>query len=81
MHFYIELTQDYLKLQQQTLYLAVQVVDRFVMTKRVKSTKLQLVGVTSLLIAAKYEERFPPPVSNSTSPATNSFSFVMIDLD
>ncbi|KAK2148185.1 hypothetical protein LSH36_511g01009 [Paralvinella palmiformis] len=55
--------QDYLKLQQQTLYLAVQVVDRFVMTKRVKSTKLQLVGVTSLLIAAKYEERFPPPIN------------------
>lgn len=50
------------KLTQQTLYLAVSVLDRFLheSTEPVIRRELQLVGITSLLVAAKYEELFVP---------------------
>ncbi|KZW02735.1 hypothetical protein EXIGLDRAFT_601364 [Exidia glandulosa HHB12029] len=46
----------------ETLWIAVNIVDRF-LTKRVVSLiKLQLVGVTAMFIAAKYEEVLAPSV-------------------
>jgi hypothetical protein len=46
----------------ETLWIAVNIVDRF-LTKRVVSlVKLQLVGVTAMFIAAKYEEVLAPSV-------------------
>jgi hypothetical protein len=50
------------KLCQQTLYLAISVLDRFLnmSSEPVKRRELQLVGITSLLVAAKYEELFVP---------------------
>ena len=50
------------KLMPETLFLCVNIVDRF-LTKRVVSLiKLQLVGVTAMFIAAKYEEVLAPSV-------------------
>uniref|UniRef100_A0A3Q3WXE1 G2/mitotic-specific cyclin-B2 n=1 Tax=Mola mola TaxID=94237 RepID=A0A3Q3WXE1_MOLML len=55
-----EVVQEY-KLQSETLHLAVNYLDRFLSrTAHVKRVKLQLVGTAALLIAAKYEEIFPP---------------------
>lgn len=48
------------KLVPETLYLTINVIDRFLEKERVSRPRLQLVGVTSLLIASKYEEIFPP---------------------
>ncbi|KAG7340595.1 cyclin-like protein [Nitzschia inconspicua] len=50
------------KLCQQTLYLAISILDRFLhkSNKPVSRRELQLVGITSLLVAAKYEELFVP---------------------
>ena len=50
------------KLVPQTLYLTVQLIDRFLELKVVKRQKLQLVGVTAMLIASKYEEIYAPEV-------------------
>ncbi|OEL33714.1 Cyclin-A3-2 [Dichanthelium oligosanthes] len=47
---------DEFKLQAETLYLAVSYVDRFLTMNVVARDKLQLLGVTALLVAAKYEE-------------------------
>ncbi|KAI0896027.1 cyclin-like protein [Annulohypoxylon nitens] len=47
----------------ETLYLAVNVVDRFLSVKIVSMSKLQLVGATALMIAAKYEEINCPSLS------------------
>jgi len=44
----------------ETLYLAVNLVDRYLEHVQVKRTQLQLVGVTSVLVACKYEETHPP---------------------
>jgi Cyclin, N-terminal domain len=48
------------KLVPETLYLTINIIDRFLDRKEVSRPKLQLVGVTSLLIASKYEEIYPP---------------------
>ena len=46
----------------ETLWIAINIVDRF-LTKRVVSlVKLQLVGVTAMFIASKYEEILAPSV-------------------
>ena len=44
----------------ETLYISVQIIDRFLELKQVRRSRLQLVGVASLLLAAKYEEIYPP---------------------
>ncbi|CAB1111909.1 unnamed protein product [Ectocarpus sp. CCAP 1310/34] len=50
------------KLADPTLYLTCHIIDRFCMQENVHRSKLQLVGVTALLIACKYEEIFPTEV-------------------
>ncbi|CAH2092189.1 unnamed protein product [Euphydryas editha] len=49
--------------QSETLHLAVSYVDRFLSYMSVVHTKLQLVGTAATYIAAKYEEVYPPEVS------------------
>lgn len=48
------------KLVPETLYMTVYIIDRYLQYKGVRRSKLQLVGVSALLIAAKYEEIYPP---------------------
>lgn len=48
------------KLVPETLYLTVNLIDRFLARAEVSRPKLQLVGVTSLLLSSKYEEIYPP---------------------
>ncbi|XP_075596586.1 G2/mitotic-specific cyclin-B1 isoform X2 [Balearica regulorum gibbericeps] len=44
------------RLQQETLYMAVAIMDRFLQDNPVSKKMLQLVGVTAMFIASKYEE-------------------------
>lgn len=46
----------------ETLWIAVNLVDRFLSKRVVSLPKLQLVGVTAMFIAAKYEEILAPSV-------------------
>lgn len=50
------------KLMPETLYLTVNLIDRFLEVKQVTRKHLQLVGVTAMLIASKYEEIWAPEV-------------------
>ncbi|RKP09227.1 cyclin-like protein [Thamnocephalis sphaerospora] len=50
------------RLLPETLYLAVNLVDRFLSKKAITLPKLQLVGASALFIAAKYEEVIAPSV-------------------
>ncbi|RKO87263.1 cyclin-like protein [Blyttiomyces helicus] len=52
------------RLLPETLFLAVNIVDRFLSTRVVALLKLQLVGVTAMFIAAKYEEVVPPNIAD-----------------
>ena len=54
---------DRFKLLPDTLYLSVIIFDRYMsIVKNIKKERLQLIGVTSLLIACKYEEIFSPEI-------------------
>jgi len=52
------------KLHQETLFLAIGLVDRFLEKRSTAKRNLQLVGVTALLIAAKFEELYPPQIND-----------------
>eukprot|EP00842_Homolaphlyctis_polyrhiza_P004709 jgi/Hompol1/5239/HPOL_004272-RA len=52
------------RLLAETLYLAVNIIDRFLSMRVVSLAKLQLVGVTAMFIAAKYEEVIAPSIQN-----------------
>lgn len=52
------------RLIPETLYLCVNIIDRYLSQVEVERQKLQLVGVTALLVACKYEEIYPPEVKD-----------------
>lgn len=53
-----------LGLLPESLFLAVHLCDRFLSKRYVTQSKYQLVGLTALLIASKYEEIEPPIIEN-----------------
>ncbi|KAK3550091.1 hypothetical protein QTP86_020687 [Hemibagrus guttatus] len=57
----VEVSEEY-KLCSETVYLAVNYLDRFLSCLSVFRRKLQLVGTAAILLAAKYEEIYPPDV-------------------
>lgn len=52
------------ELRQETLYLTINIIDRFLSMKVVPRKELQLVGIASMLIACKYEEIWAPEVND-----------------
>jgi len=48
------------KLMPETLYLTVNLIDRYLEKEKIKRSHLQLVGVTAMFIASKYEEIYAP---------------------
>ncbi|KAB5594560.1 G2/mitotic-specific cyclin cdc13 [Ceratobasidium theobromae] len=52
------------RLLPETLFLATNIIDRFLSMRIVSLVKLQLVGITGLFVAAKYEEIMAPSVQN-----------------
>lgn len=55
---------DKFELMEETLYLTINVIDRFLAVHQIVRKKLQLVGVTALLLACKYEEVSVPVVDD-----------------
>ncbi|KAI1767679.1 A/B/D/E cyclin [Hypoxylon sp. FL1150] len=58
----------------ETLFLAINIIDRFLSQKVVQLDRVQLVGITAMFIAAKYEEVLSPHVSNYRHVADDGFS-------
>lgn len=52
------------KLTPETLYITVNLIDKYLYNENVQRTKLQLVGITCLFIACKYEEIYPPELKD-----------------
>ena len=52
------------KLVPQTMYIAVNLIDRYLEKNETSRAKLQLVGVTAMFIACKYEEIYPPDLKD-----------------
>ncbi|KDQ14310.1 hypothetical protein BOTBODRAFT_110274 [Botryobasidium botryosum FD-172 SS1] len=58
----------------ETLWIAVNIVDRFLSKRTVSLVKLQLVGVTAMFIAAKYEEIVAPSVTEFVHMTENGYT-------
>ncbi|KAF8896264.1 cyclin-like protein [Infundibulicybe gibba] len=58
----------------ETLWIAVNIVDRFLSKRVVSLVKLQLVGVTAMFIAAKYEEILAPSVDEFVFMTENGYT-------
>ncbi|KAJ0478485.1 putative cyclin domain-containing protein [Helianthus annuus] len=61
------------ELMPESLYLTINVVDRYLSVRKVPRRELQLVGISALLIACKYEEIWPPEVTDLIAISDNAF--------
>ena len=48
------------KLVPETLFITINMVDRYTSLKQIKRRDYQLIGVTCMMIASKYEDIYPP---------------------
>ncbi|ELU17915.1 hypothetical protein CAPTEDRAFT_154359 [Capitella teleta] len=66
--------QEHFKLLQETLHLSVSMIDIFIHKHGISLAKLQLLGITCFLIAAKYEERFHPSMKDLVTLTDNCYT-------
>jgi len=71
----VQVAQEF-NLLQETLYLSVATLDRFLQKNANKydKSKLQLIGVSSMFIACKYEEMYAPEIGDFTHISDNDCS-------
>jgi len=62
------------KLMPETLFLTINLIDRYLEKERVSRDKLQLLGVTCMLISSKYEEIYPPEVKDFAYITDNAYT-------
>lgn len=62
------------ELMPETLFLMTNLIDRFLSVHVIARKDLQLVGLTALLLAAKYEEIWPPKVDDLIEISKNSYT-------
>ncbi|KAI9483622.1 MAG: cyclin-like protein [Benjaminiella poitrasii] len=60
-------------LQHETLYLSVNIIDRFLSHRTISVSKLQLVGITAVYIATKFEESHCPNLKDFLFMVDNAF--------
>ncbi|KAL0330279.1 UNVERIFIED_CONTAM: Cyclin-A2-1 [Sesamum radiatum] len=69
----VEVSEEY-RLVPDTLYLTVNLIDRFLSENYIEKQKLQLLGVTCMLIASKYEEICAPRVEEFCFITDNTYT-------
>jgi len=69
----VEVAEEY-KLSTQTLFLTVNYIDRLLSRCAVNRNRLQLLGITSMLVAAKYEEIYPPTIKEFVYISDNTYN-------
>ncbi|KAI4329290.1 hypothetical protein L6164_021573 [Bauhinia variegata] len=69
----VEVSEEY-KLVPDTLYLTVYLIDCFLSKNYIERQRLQLLGITCMLIASKYEEICAPPVKEFCFITDNTYT-------
>ncbi|CAJ1973765.1 unnamed protein product [Sphenostylis stenocarpa] len=69
----VEVSEEY-RLVPDALYLTVNLIDRYLSTTFIQKQRLQLLGVTCMLIASKYEEMCPPRVEDFCFITDNTYT-------
>jgi cyclin B len=62
------------KLVPESLFLTINIIDRYISKKQILRSKLQLLGVAALLIACKYEEIYSPELRDFVYITDKAFS-------
>jgi len=62
------------RLQPETLYVNVHVIDQYLSREPIGKSQLHLLGITTILISTKYEEIYPPKLLDLIQVAENKFS-------
>lgn len=66
------------KLQSETLFMTVNLIDRYTQAVWVSKGEFQLVGVACMFIASKYEEIYPPCMKDFRYVTDNAFTIERI---
>jgi hypothetical protein len=61
------------KLLPETLFISINIIDRYLEIKGIKRQKLQLLGVTAMWIACKYEEIYAPEIKDFVYITDNAY--------
>ncbi|KAL3621102.1 hypothetical protein CASFOL_036014 [Castilleja foliolosa] len=69
----VEVAEEY-KLVSDTLYLTVNYIDRYLSAHKLVRNKLQLLGVSCMLVASKYEEISPPHIEDFCYITDNTYT-------
>ena len=62
------------QMKPQTLFMAVNIIDRFLQEFNSLRTEFQLVGITALFIASKYTDIYPPEMREFTTVCSDTYS-------
>ncbi|XP_018429984.1 PREDICTED: G2/mitotic-specific cyclin-B1-like [Nanorana parkeri] len=66
------------RLLQETMFMSVGIIDRFLQAHPVPKNQLQLVGVTAMFLASKYEEMYPPEIGDFTFVTDHTYTKAQI---
>lgn len=61
------------RLTPECLYVTVHILDQYLSKQKIKKSQLHLLGVTTLFIASKYEEIYPPELKDFLVVSENLF--------
>ena len=64
---------DRFHLLPETMFIMVNLIDRYMSLHQVRREEKQLIGAASMLIAAKYEEIYPPSLRDLLTVTQNNF--------
>lgn len=70
---WIHSTHSKFKLKDETLFLAVHILDRYLSVKSIRLSQMQLLAVSILFLACKYEEIYSPDLNELLSTTNNVF--------
>lgn len=61
------------RLKPQSLFMTISVIDRFLSLREVTRARLQLVGISALMLVGKYEEIYPPVLRDYVAVCDNAY--------
>jgi hypothetical protein len=81
---WIHSTHSRFKLRPETLFLSIQLLDRYLTVRSIRVSQMQLLGLTVLFLSCKYEEIYSPDLSELLTTCDNVFlkdQVVMLEKD
>lgn len=69
----VDVSQKF-KLKPQCLFIATSLLDRYLQRVVIDRSRLQLVGIVAMMIAAKFEEIYPPPLPDYLTVCNGNYS-------